>query len=212
MLAGPLKKRFVWSQLVDQNAEIEGIFLSGGSKRIKDAIAELVPGDQLSDYPVSVHLKFGVDRKARASVQGECRWHMVLACARCEGPVEIDLEAVIDLLIVTTDSALDRLDADEDGVLAEGKWVSLSDVIEDPILLALPMSPRHEHCLGQVNEAWASNETGTSSKHLKSDLAGQDENLLTHLAEAQNENELTEGPTKRPFANLRALLAEEPKA
>jgi uncharacterized metal-binding protein YceD (DUF177 family) len=137
---------------------------------------------------------------------------MVLACARCQGPVEIDLEAVIDLLIVTTDSALDRLDADEDGVLAEGKWVSLSDVIEDPILLALPMSPRHEHCLGQVNEAWASNETGTSSKHLKSDLAGQDENLLTHLAEAQNENELTEGPTKRPFASLRALLAGEPKA
>ena len=212
MLAGHLKKRFVWSQLVDQHAEIEGIFLSGSSTRVKDAFSELAPVGQLLEYPISVHLKFGVDRKSRACVRGKCSWRMTLACVRCEGLVELDLEAAIDLLIVTSNNALECLTADEDGVLAEGKWVSLSDIIEDPILLALPMSPRHEGCRSGESEGWALDEAGMGKSHSQGDLVDQDEVALSHLTETQNDKKLIEASTKKPFANLKALLSGASKA
>ena len=71
---------------------------------------------------------------------------MEVRCVSCDRPLIQDLHTAFSLVIVGHEDDLARLNQDEDGVVADGKWVHLMDIIEDPILLAVPMAPRHPDC------------------------------------------------------------------
>jgi uncharacterized protein len=70
-----------------------------------------------------------------------------LICQRCLGPVETPLEAECSFRFVAGEEAAAQLDADsEDDVLALPRSLDLSELIEDELLLAVPIVPRHDVC------------------------------------------------------------------
>lgn len=77
----------------------------------------------------------------------QARTRLSLVCQRCLGPVDCALDAERDILFVAGEEAAAQLDADsEDDVLALTRSLDLRELIEDELLLALPLVPRHEAC------------------------------------------------------------------
>lgn len=77
----------------------------------------------------------------------EASTRMALECQRCLGPVEAHLEVERNYLFVHGEDAAAQLDADsEDDVLAITRALDLRELVEDELLLALPLVPRHEVC------------------------------------------------------------------
>jgi len=72
---------------------------------------------------------------------------LALVCQRCLGPVEATIESQRSFLFVAGEDAAAQLDADtEDDVLALTRSLDLRELVEDELLLALPLVPRHELC------------------------------------------------------------------
>lgn len=74
-----------------------------------------------------------------------------LECQRCLQPVAVPVDVDRQFLFVRGEDAAAQLDADsEDDVLALTRALDLVELIEDELLLALPLVPRHEVCVAPV--------------------------------------------------------------
>lgn len=70
-----------------------------------------------------------------------------LQCQRCLEPVELPLDVACSLRFVRGETQAAALDADSDhDVLALARRTDLRELVEDELLLVLPVVPRHEHC------------------------------------------------------------------
>lgn len=70
-----------------------------------------------------------------------------MECQRCLDPVETPLAFERRFLFVDDEAAAARLDADQDDdVLVLSRSFDLLELVEDELLLALPLVPRHEAC------------------------------------------------------------------
>ena len=73
--------------------------------------------------------------------------HVSLECQRCLRPVDVPLQIARNFLFVHGEDAAAQLDADsEDDVLAMTRALDVRELIEDELLLAMPIVPRHEVC------------------------------------------------------------------
>lgn len=70
-----------------------------------------------------------------------------LECQRCLKPVDVPLQIARKFLFVHGEDAAAQLDTDsEDDVLAITRALDLRELIEDELLLAMPIVPRHDVC------------------------------------------------------------------
>ena len=77
----------------------------------------------------------------------EADTRLSLVCQRCLGPLDTPVEARRSFLFAADEDAAAQLDADsEDDVLALTRALDLRALVEDELLLALPLVPRHEVC------------------------------------------------------------------
>ncbi|MDO9198038.1 DUF177 domain-containing protein [Rhodoferax sp.] len=105
----------------------------------------------------------GADRLLNWSARGELRadeagagqvWlHLTvdvslpLTCQRCLGPVDIAVLVNQSFRFVDSEEAAEVQDEEaEEDVLALSQDFNLADLIEDEVLMALPVVPRHEEC------------------------------------------------------------------
>lgn len=78
-----------------------------------------------------------------------CRSDLAMTCQRCLQPTELVLEVDRALRFVRDEAEAERLDEDSiDDMLAMpvGGILDLPALIEDELILALPLVPRHEVC------------------------------------------------------------------
>jgi len=79
-----------------------------------------------------------------------------LTCQRCMGPVDIAATVDRSFRFVESEEAAEAQDAEaEEDVLALSPDFRLSDLIEDEVLMALPVVPIHETCPVEVKLAVA---------------------------------------------------------
>ncbi|MFZ5548490.1 MAG: YceD family protein [Pseudomonadota bacterium] len=70
-----------------------------------------------------------------------------MRCQRCLGPMPVPLDVDRWIRFVTGAEAAEVLDAElEDDVLELERQTDLRELVEDELLLALPLVPRHEAC------------------------------------------------------------------
>ena len=95
------------------------------------------------------------------------RTRLLLQCQRCLQPMLQELALDRRLRFVRGEDEAARLDEDsEDDVLALPAQLDLSVLVEDELILALPLVPRHEQCsqpLPVVDRA--ADETGDEAPH-----------------------------------------------
>ena len=77
----------------------------------------------------------------------EAATSVMLECQRCLAPVKANVDARRSFLFVHGETTAAELDSDsEDDVLALTRALDLGELIEDELLLALPLVPRHDAC------------------------------------------------------------------
>lgn len=102
-------------------------------------VCELAGWQQQSQDGASAD-KFGL----RLRVTGR----LVMVCQRCLAEVGIDCSIDSCLLLVPSGAAWpeDELEADDYDAIPAERELSLLSLVEDEVLLALPLVPRHEMC------------------------------------------------------------------
>ena len=86
----------------------------------------------------------------RLKVQGELH----LTCQRCLGALEFPLRIETSLRLATTQQEADAepLEAEGPESIVAGKEMPVQALVEDEVLLAIPIAPRHEDCAGTARE------------------------------------------------------------
>lgn len=71
-----------------------------------------------------------------------------LACQRCLEaiPFDLDVDSVLELVPEGAEMSQDELEDDTRDFLPVVKELDVAELVEDEILLALPVAPRHEKC------------------------------------------------------------------
>ena len=95
----------------------------------------------------------------RPSLRIGATTEVTLECQRCLQPMRIPLRAERRIFFVDGEDTAAALDAQsEDDVLALAPAFDLAELIEDELLLALPLVPRHEHCPEPLPRAWVEDD------------------------------------------------------
>lgn len=97
---------------------------------------------------VSFRLTGGVDAEGKPRLELTVRGRLLLRCQRCFGEMGWDLAVGSALLPVRVGQALpeDELENDEVDAIEVDGGLDVLSLVEDEIILALPMAPRHEDC------------------------------------------------------------------
>ncbi|MCZ8251061.1 MAG: YceD family protein [Hylemonella sp.] len=84
---------------------------------------------------------------ARIWLHLSARLSLPLTCQRCLGPVDIVLDVARDFRFVATEAQAETEDEEaEEDVLVLSRDFDLQTLVEDELLMALPLVPRHEAC------------------------------------------------------------------
>ncbi len=84
----------------------------------------------------------------RLAVDGGVR----LQCQRCLGSLELPLHLRTELEFASSEAEIMAADDDIERVVA-GREMSVAALVEDEVLLALPMVPKHEQCSAAADPA-----------------------------------------------------------
>jgi uncharacterized protein len=118
-----------------------------------------------------------------------------LECQRCLAPYEqsFDVDATYRLVATEEEAEAYPLDDDELDVIVGSRQFDLVDLIEEELLLSLPLVPKHDVC-PQVHESLSSGAGG--------ELAGEAGEQSSDEGEGGKDGE---GGKPNPFAALEAL-------
>ena len=100
-------------------------------------------GSQLKQ-PVVVKLQFNVDEQGTAFVRGHLESVLLLQCQRCMEPFSYGIMSDFALGIVNTLDEANALPERYEPALAKEGNLALRELIEDEVILNLPIIPRHE--------------------------------------------------------------------
>ncbi|KVM81724.1 DUF177 domain-containing protein [Burkholderia stagnalis] len=115
--------------------------------------------------------------------------HAWLTCQRCMSPADQAFDVDMTYRIVATEEEAEEfpLDDDEADVIVGSRQFDLVDLIEEELLLSLPLVPKHEVCPA-VHESLVSGASGPSAE-----------------TDDESEEAGDEGKRPNPFAALEAL-------
>lgn len=103
----------------------------------------LLPALQRPNGIVDVKLEFGIDEMGLRFVHGWIKTELILTCQRCLQPMSHKIQAELNLGLVSNRDQADRLPTHYDPLLIESQYVSLIEIVEDELLLGLPIVPTH---------------------------------------------------------------------
>lgn len=161
-------------QLAERGVVLSGRIALDRMNRLGTAAAQRNEGDAV------VELRFERDSGGRRLVAVNARADVFLRCERCLGIYRESLVAEATLAVVESEAEAERLPEELDPLLDLGR-VKTAEVVEDELLLALPLVPKHR----AGDRACKPPETG----------------LKSH----DNETETSESVRENPFAVLAKL-------
>ncbi len=120
---------------------LKGTLAVSDLERLHDLLVE-VTGE------VTYHLQGLKGKHGELMLQLEVSGLIPLACQRCLGaiPFEIDVNSLLELIPEGADMSQDELEDDTRDFLPVASELVVAELVEDEILLALPVAPRHEKC------------------------------------------------------------------
>jgi len=101
------------------------------------------------DDTIGVELHFRADEGgAKASVHGRLSVQVELECQRCLEPMAYHLEANFQLAFIRYEREQEGLPEELEALLVDDQGLDLRSLVEDELILALPLVPLHpEPCL-----------------------------------------------------------------
>lgn len=130
------------ARLADNEESLEGTLGIGNMQRLLSVVDN-------RDSSITFHLSFSRnDAEDVVVINGSFSTELAVRCQRCLEPLIIRLEKVIRIACVTDTMDTGTLAADAEPLQMTESRIALIDLIEDEVLLGLPMSPAHrpEEC------------------------------------------------------------------
>lgn len=123
-------------RFAENEVRLEGII------PLKD-MERLHPSLQNDEGQVVVNMTFGVDEQGIRIVRGHYDTHLMLQCQRCMEALKYAVSG--DLLLgIVAEKDIDTLPKGYDAAIVKDGSLILKDVIEDELILSLPIVPMHE--------------------------------------------------------------------
>lgn len=110
----------------------------------------LLDGALSNEGEVSVHLAFARDARHLPVLAGRLETTLSLECQRCLQAVNVPLSAQVNVFMLHDDADVERLSEAEDFVLADDGELDFPALLEDELILALPLVASHEDCEAAV--------------------------------------------------------------
>lgn len=120
-----------------------------GGKLAGELDARTLPraADQLAEgadkAPIAWWITGGRDAAGRSLLTVRLDGAVPLVCQRCLQPFVATVAQATDLLLARDEAELARLDVEETEVVLANTMLDPRNVVEDELLLSLPLSPRH---------------------------------------------------------------------
>lgn len=132
----------------ERNVRLEGVWPLAGLERLSEVLS-----DNSGELYARVSFSSGA---GYLCMQGSIDAALVLNCQRCLEPMQHEVSERFKFGLITSEEEADELPADIEPYLVEGEEQSLIDVLEDELLLSIPIAAMHqEECseyLRQLNE------------------------------------------------------------
>lgn len=106
---------------------------------------------------VNVQFNFGIDEEKLVYISGSATTKVSLACQRCNEPFEMDLEVSFTFSPVKDEEGAEHLPSHYDVVvLDENGEVNLRELVEDELILNIPLIPKHDlkNCSATADSSW----------------------------------------------------------
>lgn len=147
----PLPDRFKPFEWVAEGRSAVGELPMSALGRLSASLAAPV------DEPVRVELAADSGADGRPVLSGRIRATLVMQCDRCLEPMSVNLDVPVRLALVRSEAEAARLPQELEPLLVDGEWLDVATVIEDELLLAMPMFSKHaaRECAPQAAQAAA---------------------------------------------------------
>ena len=116
---------------------------------------------------VEVELSFGQSESGEAFVHGRIAGALELVCQRCLDAMPFPYDIKVNLALVGSKPDAERLDTGYEPLVVSDRLLVLSEIVEDELILALPLVPTHDDGRCVVHERYRAN-------------AGQESDLTTN--------------------------------
>lgn len=123
-------------KLADQKASIQRSLNLISLPRVVEVVGE-------SESQVTVEMNFWRDDQYRCVIQGHLETRANVVCERCLNPVEQPIVSDFTLCVVSSDEAARDVPREYDPLILTEQLIDVADIVEDEILLALPMFSYH---------------------------------------------------------------------
>ena len=136
LMSPDLPQRIEPARLADAESHLQGKLNTDAMQRLKDLILD-------PSGPVELDLAFGRDERGVIRITGDYRVNVSLRCQRCLELMEMTLSNPFNIGLVPPDGSGDRISGEFEPIIMEGSAIELLTLVEDELLLALPMSAVH---------------------------------------------------------------------
>ena len=92
------------------------------------------------------HLRGGRTGNGEPCLRLSVRGSVELCCQRCLDPIRVSIAIDAELQLAESLREISEADDEIDRVLAS-PYMSIGELVEDEVMLVLPMAPRHDTCL-----------------------------------------------------------------
>jgi uncharacterized protein len=140
-------------RLCDQARSFEGRLNLAKLPRLAEALVS-------TEGQASYRIDCDRDEHRRARIRGTVDAGLTVICQRCMGPMNWPVHAEFQLGVVTSEAEAEQLPADYDVLLLDDETIQLVSLIEDELLLAVPVAALHpvEECSADPAD-WSPTET-----------------------------------------------------
>lgn len=120
---------------------LEGTLPVAALERLHDLLAE-VSGE------IDFRITGCKGERGQSMLQVEVGGVIPLACQRCLEaiPFELDIHSLLELIPADAELSQEELEDDTRDFLPVAGELDVAELVEDEVLLALPVAPRHERC------------------------------------------------------------------
>lgn len=124
------------AELAASGAAFDGEVEPQALPRLREAVLGI-------DAPVMLALQFAESSSGHCVVEGRATTTVSLTCQRCMEPVRVELAPEFRFAVVETDEAAAALPDDLEPLVVDHRALTPATLIEDELLLALPIVARH---------------------------------------------------------------------
>lgn len=139
MSYGPLPKKVDPRKMAEREVKFKGLAKIADMPRFASFLVD-------DSGSIDAEVEFAKDEQGLRVLSGRMSGSVSMTCQRCLEPVSIALQATLNLAVVLTEEQAENLTRSYDPLLMETDEIELLPVIEDELMLSLPLVPYHNDC------------------------------------------------------------------